>query len=104
MFKKSIETEAVFTKIEMTNEWNINFPLNTRFVKKLLRLKLYLPRQLSTMDEPFFFFTKYKFDWKSIKTEALFTKTVMTNEWNINSIQNTRFVKNYLDKLYLPRQ
>ena len=29
VLKKSIETEAVFTKTEMNNEWNINFRQNT---------------------------------------------------------------------------
>ena len=42
--EKSIETEAVFTNIEMNNEWNVYF-LQIRFVlKKVSRLKLYLPR------------------------------------------------------------
>ena len=51
---KSIETEAVFTKTEMNNEWNVDFLQNTSCVDK------------------------------SIETEAVFTKTEINNEWNVD--------------------
>ena len=53
---KSIENKAVFTKTEMNNERNINFYQKTRCVKKVLRLKLYLPWQQSAITETSFFF------------------------------------------------
>ena len=52
-----METEAVFTKTGMNNEWDVNF---------------------------FFFFSKYKVCSNSMETEAVFTKTEMNNEWNVN--------------------
>ena len=42
---ESIEAEAIFAKIEMDNEWNVDFLQNTSCVEKESRLKLYLPRQ-----------------------------------------------------------
>ena len=42
---KSIETETVFTKTEMKNEWNVSFLLSTRYIKKVSMLKMYLPKK-----------------------------------------------------------
>ena len=110
---QNIETEAVFTKTEMNNEWNVDFLQNTSCVDKISRLKLYLPRQKWTMNETLIFFkiravltkyrdwsciyqdrneqwmkrwfsSKYELCWKSIETEAVFTKTEMNNEWNVD--------------------
>ena len=71
---KSNETEAVFTKTDMNNEWNV-----------------------------IFFFSKYEICSKSNETEAVFTKTDMNNEWNVNFVfQNTRSVQKAMRlKLYL---
>ena len=52
----SIKTEAVSTKTEMNNEWNIHFLQNTRCVQIVSRLKLYLPKQKCTMNETFIFY------------------------------------------------
>ena len=108
----SIKTEAVFTKGELNNEWNIHFLQKTRCVQIVSRLKLYLPRQKWTINETFIFLKiqgafKYQ-DWsciyqdrnelwmkhsfslkymvcsKSVKTEAVFTKAEINNEWNIH--------------------
>ena len=108
---KSIETEAVFTKMEMNNEGNINFLQNTTCVQKVSKLKLSLPRWKWTMKERWIFFkirrvfkkyrnwswlyqdgneqwrkhkfsSKYDVCSKSIETEAVFTKMEMNNEVN----------------------
>ena len=47
-------------------------------LKKISRLKLYLPWEKWTVKEMFIFF-KYELCWKSIEAEALFTKTEMNN-------------------------
>ena len=71
---KSIEFEAVFTKIEMINEWNV------------------------------YFFSEYKVCHKSAEFESVFTKIEMNNEWNVYFFQNTRrVIKVSRLKLYLPR-
>ena len=131
---KSIETEALFTKTEINNKCNVDFLQNTTCFGKVSRLKLYLPRQKWTMNETLIFFkirpvmkkyrdwsciyqdrseqwmkrwfsSNYELCWKSIETEAVFTKTEMNNEWNINFHQNTSCVgKVSRLKLYLPRQ
>ena len=85
--------------------------------KNVSRLKLYLPRQKWTMNETLIFFkiravlkkywdwiciylegneqwmkrwfsSKYELYWKWIDTEAVFTKTEMNNERNVNFLQN----------------
>ena len=133
---KSIETEAVFTKREMNNEWNVDFLQNTSCVEKVSRLKLYLPREKWTMNETLIFFfkiravlkkyrdwsciyqerneqwmkrwfsSKYELCWKSIVTEAVFTKREMNNEWNVDFLlQNTSCVEKVSRlKLYLPKE
>ena len=58
MHSKSIGTEAVFTKTEMNNEWNINF------------------------------FFEYMLCAKSIKIKVVFTKTELYDNWKIDFIQN----------------
>ena len=69
MCSKIIATEAVFIKTETNNEWIINFLINTKWVQKVWTLKLYLPRQKSTMNETLIFFNvwsmlkKYR-DWR----------------------------------------
>ena len=118
----------------MNNEWNVDFLQNTSCVEKVLRLKLYLPREKWTMNETLIFFkiravlkkyqdwsciyqdrseqwmkrwfsSKNDLCWKSIETEAVFTKTEMNNEWNINFLQNLRCVEKVSRlKLYLPSQ
>ena len=131
---KSIPTEAVFTKTEMNNEWNVDFLENTRTVEKVSWQKLYLPRQKWTMNKTLIFFKirgvlkkypdesciyqdrheqwmkrwflkkKYELCWKSIPTEAVFTKTEMNNEWNVDFLENTSCVEKVSRlKLYLPR-
>ena len=40
MCDEFIDTEVVFNKIEMKNEWNINFLQNTRYTQNVSRLKL----------------------------------------------------------------
>ena len=40
---KSFDTEAIFTKTDINNEWNVNFLQNVGSVPKVLRPKLYLP-------------------------------------------------------------
>ena len=42
VFLKTIETDAVFTKTEMNNEWKVNFLQNTSCVEKVSILKLFL--------------------------------------------------------------
>ena len=132
---KKIKTETVFTKTEMNNEWSVDFLENTRPVEKVSRQKLYLPRQKWTMNKTliffkirgvlkkypdesciyqdrheqwmkrWFFLKKYELCWKSIPTEAVFTKTEMNNEWNVDFLENTRPVEKVSrQKLYLPRQ
>ena len=107
---KSIGNETVFTKKKINNEWNVDFLQHTRCVEKVSRLKLYLPRQKWTKNETLIFFktrdvlkknrdwsciyqdrneqtmkcwfsSKYEMCSKSIKTEAVFTKTEINNEW-----------------------
>ena len=51
VYWKSIETEAVFTKKEINNEWNVHFLQNTRCIEKVLRLKPYLPSEIYRMNE-----------------------------------------------------
>ena len=63
MWSKSIKTEAIFTKTEKNNEWNIKFLWNTRC------------------------------DEKVSKTEAVFIKIEINNEWNSNFLLNMRCVK-----------
>ena len=53
MSSKSIEAQAVFTKTEMNNEWNVNFLLNTKCVQK------------------------------GIEDEAVFTKTKRSSDGNL---------------------
>ena len=53
---KSIKTEILFTKKDMNNEWNVHFLSNTRYVQKVSRQKLYLPRKKWTMNNTFIFF------------------------------------------------
>ena len=55
---KIIETEAVFTKPEMNNEWNVNFLLITSCSQKVTRLKLHLQNQKLTMKENVVYFFK----------------------------------------------
>ena len=67
--RKSIETEAVFTKNEMNNEGDVHFLQNTSCAEKVSRLKLYLPRPKWTMKEMFIFFkirTVLKMYWERI--------------------------------------
>ena len=53
---------AKFTKIEMNSKRNINFHLNMRLcLKKVSRLKLYLPRQKWTMNETLILYKKVFF-------------------------------------------
>ena len=94
---KSIETEAVFTKREMNNEWNVDFLQNTSCVEKVSRLKLYLPREKWTMNETLIFFKIQAVLKKSIETEAVFTKREMNNEWNVDFRQNRSFVEKSID-------
>ena len=50
-------------------------------------------------------FSKSEMCWKSIETEAVFTKTEMNNERNVDFLQNTKCVEKVSRlKLYLPRQ
>ena len=56
---KGIETETVFTKTEMKNEWNVHFLQRMKCVLKVLKLKLYLPRQKYRMNETFIFFKEW---------------------------------------------
>ena len=60
MCHKSVESEAVFTKIEMNNEGKV------------------------------LFFSEYKECHKNIESEAVFTMIEMNNEWNVIFFQNTR--------------
>ena len=46
--KKGVESEVVFTKIEMNNERLIFFKIQGMF-QKVSRLKVYLPKQRWTM-------------------------------------------------------
>ena len=109
----SIKIEAVFTRRELNNEWNIDFLQKTRCVQIVTRQKLYLPRENWTMNETLIFFkiqgvfewyqdwsciyqgrieqwmkhwfsSKFKVCSNSVKTEAVFTKTKMNNKWNIH--------------------
>ena len=41
---KTIETEAVSTKIAINNVWGVNFSQNTAYVQKVSKLKQYLSR------------------------------------------------------------
>ena len=101
---KSIEIEAVFTKIEINNEWNVNSLQNTRCVEKVSRQKLYLPKLKWTMNKTLILTKICAVLKKSIETEAVFTKIEMNNEWNVNSFQNTRCVEKVSrQKLYLPK-
>ena len=45
MCSRSVETDAVFSKIEINNESNVNFLQNMRCSQKVSRLKLYWQRQ-----------------------------------------------------------
>ena len=131
---KSIETEAVFTKREMNNEWNVDFLQNTSCVEKVSRLKLYLPREKWTMNETLIFFkiravlkkyrdwsciyqerneqwmkrwfsSKYELCWQSIETEAVFPKREIKNEGDVDFLQNTSCVEKVSRlKLYFPRE
>ena len=95
LFWKSIETECIFTKREMNNEWNVDFLHNTSCVEKVSRLKLYLPREKWTMNEALIFF-KDELCWKSIETEGVFTKTAKNNYQNeifIHSNINGQWIK-----------
>ena len=56
---KSIKTEAVFTKTEINNKWNVHFS------------------------------SKYELCYKSVETEALFTKTEKNNKENVHFLQNS---------------
>ena len=53
---KYIKTEAVFTKIEMNNKWNVNLLQNTNCDQNSSKLKQYLPRQKWTINETLIFF------------------------------------------------
>ena len=53
---KSIEIEAKFIKREMNKEWNVNLIQNTRYVQKVLRLRLNLPIQKLTINETLILF------------------------------------------------
>ena len=66
-------------------------------VEKASSLKLYLPRHKWTMNETLISL-KYVMCWKSIKSEAVFTKTQMNNEWNINFFKKPPW---YLAHLFL---
>ena len=48
---KTVELEALFTKKEMLNELKVDFFQNMRFVQKVSKLNLYLPRKKGTMNE-----------------------------------------------------
>ena len=56
---KSIETEAVFTKTERNNEWNVSFQQNMNCVQKVLRLKRTLQEMKWIINERLIFF-KYE--------------------------------------------
>ena len=118
----------------MNNEWNINLLQDMSSVEKESTLKLYLPGQKWTMNETLIcfkiwallkknqhwncicqdwneqwikrlFVSKYELCWKRINTEAVFARTEMIKEWNINLFQNMSCVeKKSTLKLYLPGQ
>ena len=63
VFSEYISPEAVFTKTEMNNEWNVDFLQNTRYFQNISISKLYLPRQKWTMNETSIFFKIWVVDW-----------------------------------------
>ena len=85
---KSIETEAVFTKTEMNNEWNVDFLQNTSCFKKYRDWScIYQDRNEQWMKR--WFSLKYELCLKSIETGAVFSKIEINNEWNVDFLQNT---------------
>ena len=111
---KNSETEAVFTKRNINNEWNVNFHQNICSVKKkvsrltllfsktdtrqwkffqntwcikILERKLYSSRPQWTMNWTLIF-NQIWYVSKNIEKEVVFTETEMTNEWNVNFPQN----------------
>ena len=59
IFKRYLEIEAIFTKREINNKWNFNFPQNMTYI-----------------------FKRYQ------ETEAVFTKTEINYKWNNNFFLN----------------
>ena len=45
------------------------------------------------MNETSIFFKSTSFVEKRLETEAVFTKTEMNNEWNVDFLQNTSYVE-----------
>ena len=87
---KSIKLVAVFTKTEINSEWNIHVFQNTKCVRKYQDGScIYRDRNEQRMKHSFS--SKYKVCSKSIKMEAVLTKTEINNEWNINFLQNNSF-------------
>ena len=80
---KNIEIEAVFTKREMNNEWNVDFLLNTSCVENYRDWSCIYPERNEQWVKRWFS-SKYELCWKSIKTEAIFTKREINNKWNID--------------------
>ncbi len=112
---KSSRLKLYLTKTEMNTEWNVNFLQNTRCGQKVSRQKWtmnetsiffeiqdvfkkysdwnsnYPHRNEQWLKRPFSL--KYKMCSKSIQTEILIIHAEMNNEWNVNFLQNTRYVQ-----------
>ena len=81
MYTETIETEAVFTMIEMNNQWIVSFIKNTKYVQNVYREKLHLTRQKWTMTERLVLFQEQSI----LKTSRL--KLYLPKwKWRINEI------------------
>ena len=94
MCSKRIEFEAVFTKTEMSNEWNIHFLQKMWLVKKY-RGWSFICQNRNEQRMKRLFSSKYNVWWKSMETKALFTKTGMNNKWNISFHKIRGVLKTY---------
>ena len=86
---KNIETEAVFTKREINNEWSFDFHQNTSCVCKGIESDAVFTKTEMNNEWNVGFLQNTSCVCKSIETEVVFTKREMNNEWNVHFLQKT---------------
>ena len=85
---KNIDNEAVFTKTDGNNKWNVNFLQNTTCVKNIDNEAVFTKTEMK--DEwNVYFLQNTKCVLKSIETEIIFTKTGRNNKWNVNFLKGS---------------
>ena len=97
-FSKSIffkKTEAVFTKAEMSYEWNVNFLQNKNLCSKGIETEAVFIKAEMSYEWNVNFLRKTNLCSKGIETEAVFIKAEMSYEWNVNFLRKTNLYVRY---------